>query len=1023
MATIKKIKNIGLWFCLSFMTLGLFVGIPRPASADIEKTFSQPEDLGPVVTSVAAMDSTYGVENGHDVMYTTVKGNPGVFQVVDLDTYELLRTYELDGLGGSWTHAVDHDGNVYIGGSGKLFKYSPSSQTMTDLGTVVPGAREVYGLSIDEEGHVYGGTYPDAHVFRYDPETDEIHDYGSVKPDQDYVRSMTYANGTVYAGIGIKGSIVTIDTATGETGTLSLPDRPEYYDVDNLSTIWALDIVDHYLFVHLSAGPFLVYDLEEGVWLPETITGSKGLAMTPEHDGKTYFVANNKVMSFDLTNETIEDTGLTYGSYIRNAGWVTLDDPEFPGTSLVTISFNGSVVLFNFQSGTRKTLPPIVEGQPTTIQTMEKGPDGNIYFSGYMGTFGARYNTSNDKIKLFNLGQAEGMTSLGDKMYMGTYPGANIFEYDTSLEPEKGSNPHEIFSLSSEGQDRPFAMSSGDGKLFIGTIPTYGQLGGALTIYDPNDMGNDPQTYRHVVEDQSIIGLAYRDGKIYGSTSVWGGLGIDPTAEEAKMFVWDVNAGEKLTEFTPDLPGEVTPKAIGGLSFGPDGLLWGASYGTIFAMDPETLEIVKSKEIVPTNWNFNHYWRPVHLRWADDGLLYTTLAGQITVIDPESLEYVQLERSPLMTLGDDGNIYYADAGNLKKITVRDGLPPEKIEIDVDLENAGFESPLMEGVIPGWSENWSSEKAIFNVSDERSYSGEYSLKLQDTSTTETVAVLSDSIGVIPGKKYTARSQVYLDEGRTLFMMRFFDSNGNELHSEASYITSGHDQWQETIVSEYAPDNAASVRVYAFVTQYWMATAYYDDISLSYEIDETELPGLELISPESGWITNDITPDVIVHTKNNSNVRIMEGEQVIGESNVIADEETTITLDGLSDGTHDLVVIAETEQGVPGDPVSFTIHVDTVSPDTPIIVSPEKPMSTNDRTPEVKIKAEAGATIQIFGKGEIVGTGTGSGDEEVTIELDKLDQGIHKLKAIAIDEAGNESNSADLPHIIINNANGH
>ncbi|WP_349408595.1 Ig-like domain-containing protein [Pseudalkalibacillus sp. SCS-8] len=1016
-------RKIGLTTLVACMIFSLFA-FPGSGAAQIKKTFEQPENLGPMVTSVAAMDSAYGIEDGHDVMYTTVKGDPGVFQVVNLDTYELLRTYELEGLGGSWTHVVDGDGHVYIGGSGKLFKYDPFTKTVTDLGTVVPGAREVYGLSVDESGNVYGGTYPDAHVFRYSPDTGKMTDYGSVKSDQDYVRSLTYANGTIYAGIGIKGSIMTIDAATGEIGTLPVPDRPAYYDTANLSMIWALDVVGHYLFVHLSDGNFIIYNLENKEWLPETVTGTKGLAMTPAHDGKTYFVANGKIMSFDLNTEATAETNLTYGSYIRNAGWVTINDPELPGMSLATISFNGSVQLFNFETSVRKTLEPIVEGQPTTIQTLEKGPDGKLYSSGYMGTYGAQYDPSTDVLELFNLGQAEGMTSLNDKMYMGTYPGANIYEYDTTKSPGDADNPQKLFSLSSDGQDRPFSMTSGDGKVFIGTIPTYGELGGALTIYDPNST-SAPSTYRNVVENQSIIGLAYRDGKIYGSTSVWGGLGIDPTADAAKMFVWDVNAGTMVTEFTPDLPGTVPSKAIGELSFGPDGLLWGASYGTIFAMDPDTYEIVKSKEIVATDWNFNHYWRPIHLRWSDDGLLYTTLAGQITVIDPETLEHVQLDRSPLMTLGDDGNIYYADGADLKRITVKDGLPPQQVEIDVDLENASFEEVVSNGEIPGWSDNWKSGNASFQVTDERSFTGSKSLKIVDTGTSETVAVLSDPVEVIPGKEYTAKSQVYLETGRTIMILRFFDQQGKQLADEVAYVTTGKGQWQEVIASGYAPENAATARIYAYVSNYWTGTSYFDDFSLTYKVFDNELPGLEMTSPEEALITNDTTPALNFKTVHDSSLYLENGGELIGQWDLKANEATEVTVGPLAEGTHAIVAYAKTNEGIPGEEISITVVVDLTAPDAPDVISPDKPMSTNDRTPEVQVKAEEGAVIEILEDGKVIGTGIGAGEQSVTIKLQELEQGNHKLVATATDKAGNTSEESPIPHIIINNgeANGH
>ena len=50
------------------------------------------------------------------------------------------------------------------------------------------------------------------------------------------------------------------------------------------------------------------------------------------------------------------------------------------------------------------------------------------------------------------------------------------------------------------------------------------------------------------------MGLAIRDKLVYGSTSVSGGLGIEPSEEKAKIFVYDISAGRKIKEFIPDFP-------------------------------------------------------------------------------------------------------------------------------------------------------------------------------------------------------------------------------------------------------------------------------------------------------------------------------------------------------------------------------------------------------------------------------------------------------------------------------------
>lgn len=372
-------------------------------------------------------------------------------------------------------------------------------------------------------------------------------------------------------------------------------------------------------------------------------------------------------MELDLITMDAVDTGIEYTTYLRNTAWVKMtNDPELPGKSLATVMWSGAVAYMNMETKKVKSVTYPFSGNPIPIQMLEKGPDGKLYMSGYPGGKGAAYSPISGEIETFSLGQAEGMAALGDKMYFGLYPGGYIRELDVNQPIQDGVNPKEIYKIPHE--DRPFAMTSGEGKLFIGTIPDYGELGGSLTVYDPSRGPEQGFTvYEDVVHNQSIVGLAVHNGKLYGSTTIAGGLGIDPTETAAKIFVWDIASGRKLQEFIPAIPGaSVQPNMIGGLSIGPDGLLWAAADGTIFAMDPETMDIVKSANIYPSVSNYGR-WRPVHIRWSEDGYMFTTLAGRITVVDPKDPEAaVTLSSTQLMTLGEDGHIYYSDDTLLKK---------------------------------------------------------------------------------------------------------------------------------------------------------------------------------------------------------------------------------------------------------------------------------------------------------------------------------------------------------------------
>ena len=277
--------------------------------------------------------------------------------------------------------------------------------------------------------------------------------------------------------------------------------------------------------------------------------------------------------------------------------------------------------------------------------------------------------------------------------YYGTYVGAVMYRFDPTKPVLLNQNPEMVYDIKNE-QDRPFAITSGNNKVFVGTVPDYGVLGGTLAIYD--EATDTWSQYNNVVEDQSIIGLAYKDGLLYGSTTVWGGLGSEPTAKQAKIFIWDVDKNIKVDEFTLDIPGiDEVPRMIGEIAFGPDGLLWGIVDGTIFAINVDTKEIVKSKLIYPSLYNTSK-WKAYDLRWSPDGMIYTTLSRKILVIDPETLQYKVIESGFVndMTLGMDGSIYYApEAGTT---IARIAVP----ETDATLSAIYLDEVLLKDFSPG-----------------------------------------------------------------------------------------------------------------------------------------------------------------------------------------------------------------------------------------------------------------------------------------------------------------------------------
>ncbi|WNQ11396.1 dockerin type I domain-containing protein [Paenibacillus aurantius] len=638
--------------------------------------FGDPEYLtAPISGVVGLFDGEAGKEDGHNVMYTTVKGIPPMLNVVDLDDYKVLRTIPMEGGGEVWNHAIAPDGTVYITSSGQLWAYSPVTKTAEKVFTYA-GESTFWCLAIDEDGKVYIGTGPGGKILKYDPATKTGYDYGRlVESGQVYVRAIDYSNGYVYAGTS-NSRVYRLNVKTGEKVELasSLNEKGYCYD---------LNIVDdRFVVVRFDTSQKrYIYDIQQGKWLDLVIEkSSSGLQLPREsYNGKIYFPADKKIKTFDVNTFAVEDSGMEYETAFRGANWVEVDDPDLPGKSIVTMNFQGIIVFFNPETKTVKRYPNILPPSATITNKLENGPDGKIYVTGMQASKAAAYDIATNTSTLFPMGQAGAVVPYGNKLYFGVYPGGDVWEYDLSL-PADSTNPKKMFIVGNE-QDRIGAKAIGGGKIYFGSIATYGALGGAIISFDPDDpnAGSNFEVFRNVVQDQSVISLVYHDGLLYGSTSINGGVASDPVAEEAKLFVWDPVTKQKLREVSLELPGLTNPPAIGGLTIGPDGLLWGGANGYVFAMNPHSMKVVKSFNLNPADNGTGFRWGNFQLQFSKDGILFANLGRKLYAVDPVTFESKYLCDTEAFTLAVDGNLYYSPSYNrtlMNRITIQVTIPED-----------------------------------------------------------------------------------------------------------------------------------------------------------------------------------------------------------------------------------------------------------------------------------------------------------------------------------------------------------
>ncbi|NUR93944.1 MAG: PQQ-like beta-propeller repeat protein, partial [Kribbellaceae bacterium] len=472
-----------------------------------------------------------------------------------------------------------------------------------DLGRPLSTETFILRITVDEQGNVYGGTYPHGKVFRYDHATGAIRDYGTIKAGQGYVKSIDYAGGKLYTGSEPDAYFSEVDVTTG--AVTEIPAPPGMGDPKN-QVVYDLNVRGGRMYARVSTafpGPLYVWDIASRTWV-DTIPNEHGLDISPiGADGSLYMIQASELKKYDPATKTLTGTGLTFTGRIQNArsiGYADLNLPDYPGTSVVGTLWRGEEFRYNPQTGKSEIFQTKVRREPIEILSVAGGKD-NIYAGGFLNGGVSVVDPSTGEAKFNRFSQVEALMEASDgTVYVGAYPEARLYSYDpvkTWSSPEYSpgppgtpDNPKQLLNLKPDiFQTRARALTEVDGKIAVGTIPDGDRLGGALVVYDPAT--GSSEKYRNVVQDESVYGLTARCGIVYGGTSIAGGLTTTPPTRSAgTVFAWDVTGKKKLWETVP-VPGAATVSSV---TIGPDGLLWGVAGKTVFALAPGNGKLKRS---------------------------------------------------------------------------------------------------------------------------------------------------------------------------------------------------------------------------------------------------------------------------------------------------------------------------------------------------------------------------------------------------------------------------------------------
>jgi len=616
----------------------------------------------PVSSSTSTFISAVTMQGDKHILCVVSGGSPSVLNIIDIENphaVKVLETYDVNG-GNVWANVVDSKGNYYFAGydAAILYRYAPNDPEELRLRQLGSYTGAATALEVDEEDNIYFTNSRNGSIVRYNAGNNTFTNYGRVSntSGSEHVRSLAYYKGYLYGGQQKTGAaFFRFNLDTRQVEYLTEP-------ATGITSYYTMKVVSNYLFVYTQGGGNLmsIYDLETRSWIAQESTA--GLYPTGDIDGFVYFTnSNQSIRKFNLTTREITSTSISLTNHgLRGFGIANLTAASpYNGKFFVSVlAQSGHIDFINFATNQRNRVNDVITSGNVVIQNL--GFLGNDYYaSAYMGGNNrfSKTNINTGARQTHTMGQVEGMTGYKGRMFTGVYPNARVYEYNPS-----SNSSTELFGIG-QSQDRPFQMKAFDNKLIIGTISGNSELGGALTVYDLST--KEISVHRNIVQDQSVTGVAYKDGKVYGSTTIHGGLGSSPTQTRAKLFIYDVHTKEKIRELTPTFSSASTVTHIGELCFAPDGRLWGVAGGIIFEIDTETLAI--KSEIRASSGGVSGNWRPIYMYFDVYGIMFANPGGTLIAFDPETGQFKNIGKALFFVMNDARDKIVYCSGNCTQV--------------------------------------------------------------------------------------------------------------------------------------------------------------------------------------------------------------------------------------------------------------------------------------------------------------------------------------------------------------------
>lgn len=590
-------------------------------------------------------------------------------------------------------------------GASVSYLYEWDGTTLHQRATLT--GHEVMRLGAGSDGSIYIGTFAPSNGRLFQWSGGRLQDHGQPFPGESYVRSLVVDGSSVWLS-NYKDSAARLVRFTRSSGALASITTPSTF-----ATEWsALDMsrAGSYLFLRtVNSNRLFAYDVSTGKFAsfndqigrvhpnPEVakvvpyIPDISPYGISPLLEGRyIYFQrARAGLMRVDLADGLKTIRVDRYNVVDNRASWTGAsvfgpvsyawlpDVGGRSGHSLVTTTIESKVYINTpGQSG------PVVhelpaEDSPSNIITLGSDSSGRIYSGGFDLPSGiGLHDSATGRSSLLQGPQIEGFGRFGGSMVMGGYTGvatasAPLYTYSGSGQPALRININ-------NGQERPVAIQQVGSKVAVGTVPIKGQLGGALSIWDPAT--NALTVKRNLIPDQSVISLATHNGLVVGGSSNVGGTGSTPKPLDGKLFTYDPATGA-LKILTPPRFLSATYSFVAAITPDPSvpGRFWAISTGHLIQFEVAadgTLRLTKELATLPNT--SSPTGKGLDIEFVGD-TLFATVDGGVSAFDTTTGERTVIAGAtsdgPVVGLTKDAGqrLYFARGAELFRYTVTGGV--------------------------------------------------------------------------------------------------------------------------------------------------------------------------------------------------------------------------------------------------------------------------------------------------------------------------------------------------------------